>query len=114
MKPFSLLLIPSAALLISSCASGPAEPGYGGPGYGHTDVYVEGTDRGGYDHHDGDDGRDRQNTTDVNDVTVNRTTVNDPTVNQSTVNSSSSTNVKQASVKKRKSKKAVSKPTPNP
>jgi len=78
MKALSFLLVPSVALFVSACASGPVRgPGYGGPGYyGHDTVYVEGRDRPDYN-------RDRYDQTDVN---VNRTTINDRTVNRTNVN----------------------------
>jgi len=91
MKPISVLLIPSIALLVSACASGPAGYG-GGPGYdGNSTVYVQGQD---YNRPDGD--RYTSDRTNVNDVTVNRTNVNDTTVNRTNVNR---TNVNQTDVK---------------
>lgn len=113
MKPSPFLLIPSAALLLAGCAAGPAGPRYGGPGYyGHDTVYVQGSDRSGYDHNGYNDDQTHRNVTDVNEVNVNRTDVNDRTVNQTNVNDRTvdRTNVKVAAVKKKATHKAVEKP----
>jgi hypothetical protein len=107
----SFILIPAVAALLTSCASGPSGPGYGGSGYGgHDTVYVQGRD------HDGSYGggdQTQRNVTDVNEVNVNRTNTTDRTVNttNSTNRSQSTSNVKSASIKKSNQK---TKPRPTP
>ena len=106
MKALSLLLIPSAAFLVSACAPEPVRPVYGGPGYGHDyyghdTVYVQGEDRDHRDYNETD-----VNRTNVNERTVNRTNVNDVTVNRE--------NVKQTDSHKRKPTHKAEKPEQKP
>ena len=116
MKTISLLLIPSAALILTSCA-GPGGPGYAGPGpgpgyYGHDTVYVQGSDHQDRDYNND---QDHRNVTDVNEVNVNRTTENDRTVNKTNVNTSNvkRTNVASTDLKKKAVHKPVAKKDDN-
>jgi hypothetical protein len=122
MKALPFILVPSIALLVSACSSGPGGPGYGGPGYGgHDTFYVQGSD-----HRDYNNDQTTRNVTNVNDVNVNRTNVNDTTVNRTNVNQTNvkKTNVNKTNVNKTAARKPVEKtednhkgnqqPTPNP
>lgn len=108
MKSLSILLIPSIAILLSGCGSGPGPvygggavygavdygPGPYGPGpnpqpgyYWNGTVYIQGVPS--WYHHSNQYSQESQynrRVTDVNDVNVNRTDVNNRTVNNTTVN----------------------------
>lgn len=108
MKALPFLLIPSVAVLVSACASGPAGPGYGGsPGYyGHDTVYVQGRDSGRPDYNDSQSTR---NVTNVNEVNVNRTTANSTDISRTNVQKTAEVRGKQTTAKAKTTRKPAPK-----